>query len=145
LTNLQAAVGLAQFERIDEFVEMRRRNARQYKKSLSGISGIRLPIEKMWAKNVHWMFSILVDSNFKVDRDTIIYKLKKRGIETRPFFVPMNQQPVFRNKALFEGENYPVSEDISCKGLYLPSSSGLADQEIELVCDSIKNIANGLY
>ncbi len=145
LTNLQAAVGLAQFEKIDELVEMRRRNALLYKECLSGIAGLRFPVEKEWAKNVHWMFSILVNSDFRVNRDTLIDKLEKKGIETRPFFIPMNQQPAFRNRGMFQGENYPVSEDISCKGLHLPSSSGLKAQEIEFVCDSIKNIANGLY
>jgi perosamine synthetase len=141
MTNLQAAIGLAQFERINEFVEMRRKNAHHYNELLGSIRGIRLPVEKEWAKNVYWMYSILVEPEFGISRDKLMVELEKRGIETRPFFIPMNKQPVFRNMNLFEGELYPVAEEISQKGLYLPSSSGLTSNEIEYVSDTIKDIS----
>jgi perosamine synthetase len=140
LTNLQAAVGLAQFEHIDEFVEMRRRNAEIYGEFLKNIPGLRLPLEEEWAKNVFWMYSILVDPEFGVNRDELIEELAKKGVETRPFFIPMNDQPVFKSMHLFEGEQYPVAESLSRKGLYLPSSSGLKREEIEYVCELITNI-----
>jgi perosamine synthetase len=142
LTNLQAAVGLAQFERIDDFVSMRRRNAAIYGELLRNVPGIRLPIEKEWAKNVYWMYSILVEPEFGISRDELIRELKKRGVETRSFFVPMNQQPVFKTMHLFEGENYPVAESLSRKGLYLPSSSGLKRAEIKYICGSIAEVRN---
>jgi perosamine synthetase len=140
LTNLQAAVGLAQFEHIDEFVDMRRRNAAIYGEFLRAVPGLRLPVQEEWAKNVYWMYSILVEPEFGVSRDELIEELAKRGVETRPFFISMNQQPVFRSMRLFEGEQYPVAEGLSRKGLYLPSSSGLKRDEIRYVCKSIADV-----
>ena len=140
LTNLQAAVGLAQFEHINDFVNMRRRNAESYSEFLSGVSGIRLPVQKEWAKNVYWMYSILVEPEFGISRDKLAEELAKRDIETRPFFVSMAKQPVFRNMQLFKGETYPVADCLSRKGLYLPSSSGLKNDELEYVCESIADI-----
>ena len=112
LTNLQAAVGLAQFERIEEFVGMRRRNAQIYEEFLRKIPGLRLPTEANWAKNVYWMYAILVEPAFGVSRDDLVAELAKRGVETRPFFTPMSKQPVFRNMHLFEDESYPVAEGL---------------------------------
>jgi perosamine synthetase len=140
LTNLQAAVGLAQFEQIDEFVEMRRRNAKIYEELLNGVPGLKLPVEMDWAKNVYWMYSILVGPELGVSRDKLMEELAIRGVETRSFFVSMNQQPVFKNMGLFKDEEYPVAESLSQKGLYLPSSSGLKRDEIKYVCESIADI-----
>ena len=140
LTNLQAAVGLAQFERIDELVEMRRKNAQLYKQHLCNVDGIGLPVEKEWAKNVYWMFSILVQPKFRIGRDELMDRLGQRGVETRTFFTPMNKQPVFTNMRLFEGETYPVAEDLSKSGLYLPSSSGLKPDEIQFISELIVNV-----
>ncbi len=142
MTNLQAAIGLAQFERINELIEMRRRNAQLYNKFLEDTNGIRLPIEKEWAKNVYWMYSILIEPEFGISRDKLMNELEKKGIETRSFFIPMNKQPVFGKMHLFEGENYPIAEELSKRGLYLPSSSGLKRDEIRHICDSIINIKN---
>lgn len=140
LTNLQAAVGLAQFEHIGEFVNMRRKNAQIYGEFLRDIPGLRLPVEKEWAKNVYWMYSILIEPEFGLSRDELMDELAKRGVETRSFFASMNQQPVFRNMVFFEGEEYPVAESLSRKGLYLPSSSGLKREEIKYVCESIADV-----
>ncbi len=139
MTNLQAAVGLAQFERIDELVEMRRKNAHYYKELLKNVRGIRLPTEQEWAKSIYWMFSILIEPEFILTREKLIGELEKQGVETRPFFVPMNDQPVFKNIGLFKGEVYPIAEELSRKGMHLPSSSGLRKEEIESVCNSIVN------
>lgn len=142
MTNLQAAIGLAQFERIHEFIEMRRKNARLYSQFLMNTKGIRLPIEKEWAKNIYWMYSVLVEPEFGLSRDELMTELEKKGIETRSFFIPMNKQPVFGDMHLFKGESYPIAEELSKKGLYLPSSSGLKPDEIKYVCDSIAEIQN---
>jgi perosamine synthetase len=140
MTNLQAAIGLAQFERINDFVEMRRKNASLYSETLKSVSGITLPKEKDWAKNVYWMYSILVEPEFGMSRDELMTELEKKGIDTRSFFVPMNKQPLFKDMHLFKDEKYPVAEELSKKGLYLPSSSGLKPAEIQYVCDSIIDI-----
>jgi len=140
MTNLQAAIGLAQFEKIDEFVGKRRAHAYLYNSLLKDIEGIGLPPEKKWAKNVYWMYSIVIQDEFGISRDELMEKLKEKGIETRTFFIPVHQQPVFTDMNLFAGESYPVAEELSQKGLYLPSSSGLTTEQIEYICRTIKEI-----
>ena len=140
LTNVQAAIGLAQFERIDELVEMRRANARIYNRLLAEVGGIILPSEKEWAKNVYWMYGILVEDDFGLARDEFMERLGGKGIETRAFFIPVHRQPAFQTRGLFDRESYPVAEMLSAKGLYLPSGSGLTEQQIEFVCQAIKDI-----
>jgi len=141
MTNMQAAIGLAQLERIDEFVEMRRKNAKLYNVLLSDLKGIRLPPEKEWAKNVFWMYSILVEPEFGASRDELIEMLANKQIETRPFFVPMDQQPVFQDRGFFKGDTFPIAAELSRKDLHLPSSSGLEEREINYICNTIKEIS----
>ncbi|MDI6886639.1 MAG: DegT/DnrJ/EryC1/StrS family aminotransferase [archaeon] len=138
MTNIQAAIGMAQFERIDELVQRRRRNAYLYNSLLKDVDGIELPPEKEWAKNVYWMYAILIEDEFGRSRDELMKKLEEKGIETRMFFIPMHEQPVFQAMGLFSGEHYLVAEELARKGLYLPSSSGLKEEEIKYICDAIK-------
>jgi perosamine synthetase len=141
MTNIQAAMGLAQLEKIDELIERRRKNAHIYNGLLEDVKGIRLPTEKEWAKNVYWMYSILVEDEFGVGRDELMDKMMKKGIDTRTFFIPMHQQPVFKKMGLFKGESYPVAEELSKKGMYLPSGSGLKEEEIRQVCRILEDCA----
>ena len=144
LTNLQAAIGLAQLERAEELIEARRRNAQLYNGWLEEIPGLRLPIEKRQHKNVYWMYGVVVEQEFGMDRDKLMEALRQRGIGTRAFFVPMHQQPIYRKKLrLFRDEKYPVAEELGRKGLYLPSGSGLTRDQIEYICTVIKELANG--
>lgn len=141
MTNLQAAVGLAQVLRIDRLVAQKRRIAALYNKRLKRIEGLTTPIEESWAKNVYWMYSILIDKkSFGISRDKFKEELLKEGIETRSFFVPMHKQPVFRKMGLFLREHYPVSEDISERGLYLPSGLNLDEKKIDFICDKVRKI-----
>lgn len=141
MTNIQAAIGLAQFERIDELVGRRRAHAYLYNSLLKDVLGIILPSEKQWAKNVYWMYGILIDDNFGISRDELIEKLKSRGIETRAFFIPVHQQPAFQKMNLFQGESYTVAEELSLRGLYLPSGSGLTEEQIGYVSETIKELS----
>jgi perosamine synthetase len=141
MTNIQAAIGVAQFKKIDKFIKMRRSNAKNYNFYLKKIGGIKLPSEEKWAKNVYWMYSILVEDNFGMSRDDLQKALWKKGIDTRTFFVPVHRQPVFKGED-FTGGEYPVADEISKKGLYLPSSSSLTKNQIKIVCDAIKSIKN---
>ena len=143
MTNIQAAIGLAQLEKINQLIEMRRRNAHLYNSILKDVDGIGLPVEKEWAKNVYWMYSIMIGDEFGMSRDDLMRKLGEKDIQTRTFFIPMHQQPVFRNMGLFEGESFPVAEELEKQGLYLPSSSGLAEEQIEHICQTIKEIKCG--
>ena len=140
MTNIQAAIGLAQLEKIGDLILRRRRNADIYNSILQDVGGIRLPPQKDWAKNVYWMYSIMVKDDFGIGRDELMQRLREDGIETRAFFVPMHRQPVFKDDGLFNGEAYPVADDLALRGLYLPSGSGLAEEQIKHVCEAIKNI-----
>jgi len=140
MTNIQAAIGLGQFEKIDELVERRRGNARLYNSLLKDIEGIGLPPEKEWAKNVYWMYSILIQDEFGMSRDEVMKRLKEKEIDTRTFFIPAHEQPAFERMGLFHGERYPVAEELSRKGLYLPSGSGLKEEEIRQVCNAVKEL-----
>jgi perosamine synthetase len=140
MTNLQAAVGLGQLEVIEDLVERRRTNARHYGELLEDVPGLRLPEELEWAKNVYWMYGILVEEGFGASRDELAHELAERGVETRPFFIPMHAQPAFLKMGLFLREHYPVAEQVSLTGLYLPSGPGLTRKEIEQVCDALKEV-----
>ena len=86
------------------------------------------------------MYSILIEDELGISRDELMNKLEKKGIETRTFFIPMHEQPVFQKTGLFKRESYPVAEELSRKGMYLPSSPGLKEEEIKYVCDAIRDI-----
>lgn len=135
LTNLQAAVGLAQLERFDELLEIRIRNAKYYNSLLKCVKGITLPPEKKDVRNVYWMYSILVEDSFGVTRDQLRRYLAKRGIETRTFFIPIHLQPIYFK---MYNEEFPVSEELCRRGMYLPSAATLTKKEIEFVAESIK-------
>lgn len=143
LTNIQAAIGVAQLKRIDYFIERKRHSANQYTEMLGNITGLELPVEKPWAKHVYWVYALLLSDKFPVSRDQTMRELLKHGIETRNMLLPMSQQPVYNRMKQFKNmkNKYPVSEDIGRRGLYLPSSVKLTDSEIEYICDKIRNIS----
>lgn len=135
LTNIQAAIGVAQIERIDSIITIKLDIAKRYQKQLEGIEGINLPPQAKWAKNVYWLYSILVNKDFGISRDDLIEELKLRGIDTRPLFPPLHKQPIYDT-----GQCLKVSEDLSQIGLSLPSSAGLQIHEVDRVCGAIKGI-----
>ncbi len=135
MTNLQAAIGLAQTEQLETFVAARRAHAAQYTRLLKQIPGIVTPPEASWARNVYWMYGILLDKEFGLSRDELRARLARRGIETRTFFIPMHCQPVYFDQ--YRGQRYPVAEDLCRRGLYLPSASSLTSDDIEVVVESI--------
>jgi perosamine synthetase len=138
ITNLQAAIGLAQIERVDEHIAKKRRIATRYGDGLGGVSGLVLPIEKPGFKNVYWMYAVLLDDRIPMEADRFAAKLRDEGVETRPFFIGMHEQPVFRERGLFAGEHYPVTERISRRGLYLPSGLTLSDADVDFVCAAVR-------
>lgn len=138
MTNMQAAVGVGQMERFDNLVNWRIKNASLYNKLLSEIPGIQIPPKAPWAKNVYWVYGILVHDNFGISRDRLRQKLAMAGIETRTFFVPSHLQPVFYNSR--RKEKFPVSEKLCQKGLYLPQSSCIKAKDIKFIASTIRNI-----
>ncbi|UCE38195.1 MAG: DegT/DnrJ/EryC1/StrS family aminotransferase [Thermoplasmata archaeon] len=131
MTNMQAAVGLAQVEKIEEYIQIKRENAKKYNEKLEGISNITLPPEMDWAKNVYWLYSILVDN---IQRDDFTFRLREKEIDTRPFFYPMHTQPPYID---YSDEKLEVAEDIAKRGVSLPSATSLKDHEIDYICQII--------
>lgn len=129
MTNIQAAIGLAQLEKIDRFLSIRKEHENLYKKFLENVNGIEFYKEKKDINNVSWMHSILVDK-----RDELINFLEKRLIETRPFFFPVHTMSPYLTK-----ENFPNSEKFSKRGINLPSSTNLNEKDIQKVCEDIES------
>ena len=140
-TNLQAAVGLAQLERLDEFVERKRKMGRYYTEMLADVKGITLPIPDIeYAKNIYWVYGIVLNDDVDMDNVTIQKRLADEGIGTRTFFWCMHEQPVYINKGMFIGENYPVAENLARKGFYIPSGLSLTEKQMEEVVKRIKKV-----
>ena len=139
MTNLQAALGLGQLEHLHEFLETKERMARHYGRRLGKILGLRLPMTKDYAKNVHWMYAVLVEEPFGISRDALAAALKSRGIDTRTFFLPCHSQPAIQKRSP-SSVAYSVTERIARQGLYLPSGLAITEVQIERVCDAIEEI-----
>jgi perosamine synthetase len=140
MTNLQAAIGVAQMERIEEFINIKRRLGNYYHEKLSSIKGVKTQTEKSWAKTVYWMYCIELDRSLGLNADEMITKLKQRDIGARPFFLGLHEQPALKKLGLFKGEHYPVTERISMQGLYLPSGLTLNETQIDEVVSAVHSI-----
>lgn len=121
LTNLQAALGVSQLKRIDSIIQKKRNIAEFYKNELKEITDIQLPIEKSYAKNVYWMFHVVLKGALEGKRDKIMEALKEKGIETREAFIPFNMQEIFIKKGLTRKDECPVANYTALNGFYLPS------------------------
>jgi perosamine synthetase len=141
LSNLQAAVGVAQLERLDEFVARKRRIGESYLERLGNIGGLQLPLAKTsYAENIYWVFGIVLEESVPFDAAEAMRRLAAQGIGTRPFFWPMHEQPVFRRMGLFVDEAHPTSERLARRGFYIPSGLALTDAQIERVVAAIRDI-----
>lgn len=132
MTNLQAALGVAQLEQVEEFIEIRRRIARHYMARLEALPGITFPPQAAWAENVYWMFAPLIGPEFGLSRDDLIQKLREHDIESRPFFYPIHTMPMYDT-----GQSLPVAEALSAQGINLPSGANLTESQIDYVCDTL--------
>ena len=128
LTNIQAALGVAQLERIDELIGVRRQLAARYNADLAGVPGLVLPPEAAWAKNVYWMYSVLIEDGYGFSRDQVMAGLKAQGVDTRPFFYPAHTMPPYDT-----GQRLPVAEALSRRGLNLPSGPTLTGEQIAYI------------
>lgn len=140
MTNIQAAIGLAQLERIEKHIEKKVWIGKTYTKFLEEIDGIKLPVEKKRAKNTYWMYGIVLDKCLNVTAREFSEELQILGIQTRPFFYPLHLQPAFKNFPWFKEQNLPVSESLYRYGLYLPSGLTLEEKDIRKVVNAVKKI-----
>jgi len=140
MTGYQAAMGLAQAEKIEAIIADKRRVAALYNKALAGIDGLQLPVEKEWARNVYWMYGVVVRPEFGMSRDALCDALRENGIDTRTFFCPMNQQPCLQEIGGFREIPCPVADDLWDGGFYLPSSTDLTEETITYIAHAIQAI-----
>lgn len=141
MTNLQAAVGVAQLEQLDKFIKKKRLIGRTYNKLLKNISGISLPTEfTSYAENIYWVYGIILNDSLKISAEVVIKKMNKLGIGCRPFFYPMHKQPVLKKLGLFKNQTYPVAEKLYKKGFYIPSGLALTQKQIILVINTLKKV-----
>lgn len=133
MTNLQAAIGLAQAERLDELIARRRQNAARYTSLLADIPGLVRPPQSEHVENVFWMYSVLVNEQFGMSRDQLRAFLAAHGIETRTFFIPLHLQPIYYHA--FKGQRFPVAERLCAHGFYYPSSASLSEADLRYIVD----------
>jgi perosamine synthetase len=134
MTNLQAALGVAQFERIDEILGKKAEIFGWYKNLLNDVEGIRLNHQASWAKNVYWMVCLEFDGYTENQRDELIKKLKTKGIDSRPYFYPVSDMP------MYESVNTPVCHKVYQRGLNLPSYFDITEAQVEQVCKQLKGL-----
>ena len=139
MTNIQAAIGLAQLEKIDWHLQRRQDNAKVYRDLLKGDPRFSFQIDMPWAKNVYWINSVLLAENFPLSRDEVMLILREKNIETRPLFYPMHTLPMY-SSGLTKQQAFPVAEDLSQRGFNLPSSANLNIDDIEYIVNSLKSI-----
>lgn len=141
MTNLQAALGLAQLERLEAFVQRKRRMGKRYNELLANLPGVQLPLAATdYAANIYWVYGLVLNDELDMDAEAVISRLTAKGIGTRPFFCPMHMQPVLQRMGLFAGEQYPVAERLYRQGFYIPSGMALTDQQIEEVAQALREV-----
>jgi len=141
MTNLQAALGVAQLERLDEFVDIKRHMGARYTEVLTGTPGIQLPLaHTSYADNIYWVYGMVLEDSVPFDAKEAMARLGKLGIGTRPFFWSMHEQPVFRKMGLFAGESHQVAERIARRGFYIPSGMALTDEQMVRSAAAVKEI-----
>jgi perosamine synthetase len=138
MTGYQAAMGLVQTGNIEKVIEQKRTLAQRYNERLAGTPGLQLPHEEPWARHVYWMYAVALEESSPVTRDALVTRLTADGIETRTFFCPMNLQPFLQQQPGFRATACPVAERLWRDGLYLPSSTRLTDDQIDLVAASVR-------
>ncbi len=143
MTNIQAAIGYAQLQRIEEIIKEKRRVAHYYNEHLRDVAGLQLPVEKPYARNVYWMYHLVLHDEFGLPREVVMSKLKEHGIETREAFIPYNQQEIFIQRGWVKGDECPVANYVGKHGFYIPSSPSLPEEQLEYIVDVIKKIQRG--
>eukprot|EP00929_Paragymnodinium_shiwhaense_P013630 TRINITY_DN121472_c0_g1_i1.p1 TRINITY_DN121472_c0_g1~~TRINITY_DN121472_c0_g1_i1.p1 ORF type:complete len:387 (+),score=117.54 TRINITY_DN121472_c0_g1_i1:93-1253(+) len=148
MTNLQAALGLAQLKHLDKAVKRKREIGRLYNKLLAGCPGLILPpdVDVHGEENIYWIYGVELKPEVpaEIDADVCMKKLADAKVGTRPFFWPMHEQPVFLNQGMFVGQKFPVAERIARRGFYIPSGLALTDEDVKLVAERVLTVMGDL-
>jgi perosamine synthetase len=138
MTNLQAAIGVAQLEQFDQILGRKLELAEEYDRALAGVEGLTLPPSLEGIQNSHWLYTVIVDEEKIGPRDELMRKLTANGIETRPVFYPLHEMPIYKGYA--GGRSFPVSKSLSANGLSLPSSAALTKWEVDKISSALRQI-----
>ena len=139
MSNLQAALGVAQMEKLESSIRKKRAIGAGYQERLKGLQGVQLPLERTpYAENIYWVFGLVLDEDMPFDGQECESRLRARGVATRPFFWPMHEQPVFMEQGLFEGERYPAAERLARRGFYIPSGLALTEGQMDFVAEQVR-------
>jgi perosamine synthetase len=141
MTNMQAALGLAQLERVGEFIVKKRKIFSWYNARLRGVKCIRLNYEAPWAKSLYWMSSVVLEKNAPIRRDALMVELKKRMIDTRQFFYPVSMFPMYTKKHY--AKLNPIAYWVGTHGINLPSGVMLTEKTVDYVARSLIDILQG--
>jgi len=145
-TNLQAAIGLAQLEKLDEHIAQKKSMGKLYTNLLKDMPELQLPLQKTdYAENIYWVYGIVLKDTVPFVAEEMMRRLEQKKIGTRPFFWSMHEQPVFRKKDLFLNEKYPIAEKIARRGFYIPSGLAITEEQIYRVAKEIKSIICDTY
>lgn len=140
MTNLQAALGVAQLERIDAILAKKRWIGGEYTARLRDLPGLEAQVEEPWARSVYWMYGIVVREETGMTAEDAAQALQQRGVETRPFFLGMHAQPVFRKRGWFLEDAFPVADRLARQGLYLPSGLALTPEQLDEVVGAVRAV-----
>ena len=141
MSNLQAAVGVAQLEKLPQTIEKKRRIGMWYDELLADVEDLeRLPARTKYADNVHWVYGVVLGHSVPFDAEEAMRRMEAQGIGTRPFFWAMHEQPILRKMGLFNGEFCPVAERIARRGFYIPSGVALEHEQAVEVCQALRRI-----
>jgi perosamine synthetase len=141
MSNLQAALGVAQLERLDEFIAKKRDIGRRYTELLAEVPGLQLPLASTsYAENIYWVYGVVLTDNVVFDAHEAMNRLASQGVGTRPFFWSMHEQPVFRKMGLLRGISCPVAERIARRGFYLPSGLALTSDQAAQVAAALRQL-----
>jgi len=144
MTNLQAALGHAQFGRIEEFIAAKKRLADYYGRRFSELDTLRLPVVKSYARHVYWMYHVVLQGKAADRRVDVMDRLQQRGIETREGFIPFNMQRIFIDRGLTREDECPLANEVALRGFYIPSGTGLTGDELEYVADGVISVLQSL-
>lgn len=145
LTNLQAAIGVAQVRRLDDVVRRKRHIAQAYTSLLGKVDQLELPVEEEWGRSVYWVYGLVLRDSVPFDAVQLARILREKGIETRPFFLGMHEQPVLLKQGLFAGQDreFPVAHRIARRGLYVPAGVSITDDQIAMVASAVERSVCG--
>jgi perosamine synthetase len=143
MTNMQAALGVAQLEQLDMFIKRKRRIGKMYSEGLKHMKGLQLPLQKTtYADNIYWVYGVVLGKGVPFDATEVMKRLGQKAIGTRHFFYPMHKQPVFLKMGFFKNESHPISEYLSERGFYIPCGLAITDKQIERVIKTVREVCS---